>query len=400
MKILYHHRTRAADGCRVHIEEMIASLGHLGHEVMVVAPRQSRAEPSESKGSGWVPWLRQMLPAACAELLEFAYSFYAFFRLYAAYRRFRPDALYERYNLYTPTGAWLRTLTRIPVLLEVNAPMVAERSEHGGLALKRLADWTERLSWRSADHVLPVTRALARHVEAKGVPVERITVIPNGINLEHIPAPVEGDRPKSRFGLDGKLVLGFIGFMREWHGLDRVVDLLAHPDAPPELHLLLVGDGPARASIEAQAQRLGVSTRLTITGFLPHSAVPGYLAAFDVALQPAATEYASPLKLFEYLQAGRAIVAPDQPNIREVLTDGRNALLFDPAIPASFGDALLRLCRDDALRDRLGRAAHATIAEMNRTWDNNAAEVIELLSRRSAFRGAPSQVARDRFADR
>ena len=382
MKILYHHRTRAADGCRVHIEEMIASLRRLGHEVLVVAPSQSRAEPSESTGAGWVPWLRRKLPRACAELLEFAYAFYAFARLYAAYRRFRPDALYERYNLYTPTGAWLAALTRLPVLLEVNAPMVAERSEHGGLALTALADWTERLSWRTADYVLPVTKALARHVAAKAVPDERIVVVPNGINLAHIPEPAEGDRPKVRVGLEGKLVLGFIGFMREWHGLDRAVELLAKPSAPPELHLLLVGDGPARASIEAQAQKLGVSNRLTITGFLSHGEVPGYLSAFDIALQPAATEYASPLKLFEYLQAGRAIVAPDQPNIREILTGERNALLFDPAVPESFGEAILRLCQDQALRDRLGHAARATIAEMNRTWDNNAAEVIKLLGRR------------------
>lgn len=380
MKILYHHRTRAADGCRVHIEEMIASLRRLGHEVLVVAPRQSRGEPSESpKGSGWVPWLRRKLPPSWAELLEFAYSFYAFLRLYAGYRRFRPDALYERYNLYTPTGAWLRALTGLPVLLEVNAPMVAERSEHGGLALTRLADWTERLSWRSADYVLPVTRALARHVQAKGVLDDRVVVIPNGINLSHIPEPVEGDRPKAQFGLDDKIVLGFIGFMREWHGLDRAVELLTHPAAPPELHLLLVGDGPARGAIEALAQKLGVSAQLTITGFLPHGDVPAYLAAFDIALQPAATEYASPLKLFEYLQAGRAIVAPDQPNIREILVHGRNALLFDPAIPASFGEAILSLCRDSALRDRLGRGAHATIAELNRTWDHNAEKVIKLL---------------------
>ncbi|WP_189044288.1 glycosyltransferase family 4 protein [Aliidongia dinghuensis] len=382
MKILYHHRTRAADGCRVHIEEMIASLRGLGHEVLVVAPRQSRVEPSESKGTGWVPWLRQKLPRACAELLEFGYSLYAFARLYAAYRRFRPDALYERYNLYTPTGVWLAALTRLPVLLEVNSPMVAERSEHGGLALTALADWTERLSWRSADYVLPVTRALARHVQAKGVPDERIVVIPNGINLSHIPEPVEGARPKLPLGLEGKTVLGFIGFMREWHGLDRVVELLAHPAAPADVHLLLVGDGPARAAIEAQAQALGVADRLTITGFLPHGDVPAYLAAFDIALQPAATEYASPLKLFEYLQAGRAIVAPDQSNIREILTHDRNALLFDLAEPAAFGEAILRLCREPALRERLGNAARATIAELNRTWDNNARQVVALLDQR------------------
>ena len=399
MKILYHHRTRAADGCRVHIEEMVASLRRLGHEVMVVAPRQARAEPSDGKKSSWVPWLRRKLPRSWAELLEFAYSFYAFLRLYAAYRTFRPDALYERYNLFTPTGAWLGALTRLPVLLEVNAPMVAERSEHGGLALMALAEWTERLSWRSADYVLPVTRALARYVQAKDVPDERVVVIPNGINASNI-RPAEGDRSKARLRLDDEIVLGFIGFMREWHGLERAVELLAHPAAPPNLHLLLVGDGPARPIIESLAAELGVSGKVTITGFLPHEEVPAYLAGFDIALQPAATPYASPLKLFEYLQAGHAIVAPDQPNIREILTDGRNALLFDPAARTGFGEAVLRLCHDRALRDRLRLAAARTISELDRTWDSNASEVCRILDQRMESRKAAASSGPNHFLGR
>jgi glycosyltransferase involved in cell wall biosynthesis len=400
MKILYHHRTRAADGCRVHIEEMVASLRHLGHEVMVVAPRQARVEPGSGTTSSWVPWLRRKLPRSLTEFLEFSYSFYAFFRLYAAYRTFRPDALYERYNLFTPTGAWLGALTRLPVLLEVNAPMVAERTEHGGLALTKLAEWTERLSWRSADYVLPVTRALAQYVQAKGVPDELIVVIPNGINTAHILPSIEGGGSKTRLGLDDKIVLGFIGFMREWHGLERAVELLAHPAAPPELHLLLVGDGPARTSIESLAADLGMSDRVTITGFLPHDEVPAYLAAFDIALQPAATPYASPLKLFEYLQAGHAIVAPDQPNIREILTDGRNALLFDPALRTSFGEAVLRLCHDRSLRQRLGLAARSTIAEANRTWESNAVEVERIIRLRIGSRPTAAASRADRLLER
>jgi glycosyltransferase involved in cell wall biosynthesis len=395
MKILYHHRTRAADGCRVHIEEMVASLRGLGHEVMVVAPHEARAEPGREETASWIPWLRRQLPKASSEALEFAYSLYAFLRLYNAYIRFQPDVLYERYNLFTPTGAWLGRLTRLPVLLEVNAPMVAERSEHGGLALTRLADWTERLAWRTADRVLPVTKALAQYIQAKDVPEDRIVVIPNGIKLADFPDHLDGDTAKTRLGLDGKIILGFIGFMREWHGLERAIEVLAHPTAPPELHLLLVGDGPARTIIESLAEKLGVSAKLTITGFLPHEDVASYLAAFDIALQPAATPYASPLKLFEYLQAGRAIVAPDQPNIREILTDGQNALLFDPAKPAGFEEAVLRLCHDRELRHRLGRAAHSTIAQMNRTWDNNAQQVALLFDHQIRSRRATAGTLHD-----
>jgi len=85
--------------------------------------------------------------------------------------------------------------------------------------------------------------------------------------------------------------------------------------------------------------------------------------------------YASPLKIFDYMAAGRAIVAPDQPNIREILTSGETALLFDPAQPAAVWLAVLRLAGDAALRARLGAAAQAEIVRRRYTWAGNAARL-------------------------
>ncbi|HEY0837002.1 MAG TPA: glycosyltransferase family 4 protein [Azospirillum sp.] len=397
MKILYHHRTQAQDGCIVHIGELIAALRALGHEVVVVAPPDTEGGPAAAAGRATrIDGLRRALPKAAFEMLEFLYAFHACARLYRAVRRHRPDVLYERYNLYTPTGAWLKRLTGLPVLLEVNAPLVHERTAHGGLALTRLARWTEGLAWRSADRVLPVTDVLAGHVRAAGVPDERITVIPNGVDPRRFAADAEAAAAaKARLGLEGRLVLGFTGFVRDWHRLDRVVDVLAEPGGSAPPHLLLVGDGPARSGIEEHARRRGVADRVTVTGVLPHDAIAGHVAAFDVALQPAVTAYASPLKLFEYMQMGRAVVAPDTPNIREVLRDGDNALLFDPTDPAAFALAVRRLCRDGDLRVRLGARARATVAERPLTWDGNARRVAalfqDLLAARSVEPGIPAQ---------
>jgi glycosyltransferase involved in cell wall biosynthesis len=109
--------------------------------------------------------------------------------------------------------------------------------------------------------------------------------------------------------------------------------------------------------------------------------VPEHVAAFDIALQPAVVPYASPLKLFEYLALGKAIIAPRQANIEEILTDGENALLFDAAASGGFEAALTRLCADAALRERLSMAAVATIDRLDLTWLGNARKVIALASR-------------------
>jgi glycosyltransferase involved in cell wall biosynthesis len=172
--------------------------------------------------------------------------------------------------------------------------------------------------------------------------------------------------------------LGFTGFVRDWHGLDKVIELIANADAG--WHLLIVGDGPARNALEKQAMALGVTDRLTITGIVGRDQVAAHVAAFDIALQPAVVDYASPLKLFEYMALGRPVVAPAQPNIMEILTHEKDALLFDPRDPGALGRAVERLCRNAGLRRRIGEAARQTIQSRRLTWADNANRVAELFA--------------------
>lgn len=382
MKILYHHRTASKDGQAVHIEEMIDAMRALGHQVCVVAPAigvQTDKQGEMGGEVGWVHRLKSALPRAVYELLELAYSLVAYRQLAQATKDFQPDFIYERYNLFLLSGTLLKRKLGIPLLLEVNAPLVDERTKHsGGLTLVRLARWAEGTAWRSADHVLPVTHVLARHVQAYGVPIERISVIPNGINQEHFVHAPDPATAKARLGLNDQLVLGFTGFVRDWHGVDRVVRWMATTSAPSHCHLLVVGDGPVRTDLETLAATLGIAQRVTFTGVIDRERVPEHVAAFDVALQPAVTAYASPLKLMEYLVLGKAIIAPNEPNLLEILTNGNNALLFDDKTPGSFEAALTRLCADAALRNVLAEGAKNTITRMNLTWLGNADRVVML----------------------
>jgi glycosyltransferase involved in cell wall biosynthesis len=356
---------------------MLTALRSLGHEILVVGPRG--AEPARMGNEiGWARWLKASLPRALYELLELSYSVIALAQIVRAIRHFRPDVIYERYNLFLVAGVIAKRRYRIPLVLEVNAPVVAERSRFGGLALTRLARWSERFMWCGADRVLPVTQVLAEHVLAVGVPPQRVIVIPNGVNEAHFAAASDTDAAKAVIGLPGRRVLGFTGFIREWHGVDRVILWMASPAAPPDVHLLIVGDGPARAELEALARLHRVESRVTFTGVVPRERVPEYVAAFDVALQPAVVPYASPLKVFEYLALGKAILAPRQPNIEEILVDGRNALLFDPAHPEALAAALDRITNDSTLRALLAGGAARTIRERGLTWVDNAKRVTAL----------------------
>lgn len=367
MRILYSHRIQSRDGMSVHLEEMVRALRAEGHEVLVVGP--AIYEQSSFGGeSRLVAGIRRMVPGALQELAELAYNVPAYLRLLRAWLSFQPDFIYERYNLFFLAGAWLARCHGAVLYLEVNSPLAEERARFGGLKLQRLAFALERFIWRAATRVLPVTGVLGGIVQQAGVPAERVRVVPNGIALDRFAAPP----PPREQG--PQVVLGFVGFMRAWHGLDRVIGALPEQSG---LALVVVGDGPVRTELEAQAAALGVADRVRFTGLVAHEDVPTWLARFDIALQPRVTPYASPLKIFDYMAAGCAIVAPDQANIREVLTDGETALLFDPDQPASLVAALRRLIDDPALRLRFGCAARAELERRDYTWRHNAKRIAD-----------------------
>jgi glycosyltransferase involved in cell wall biosynthesis len=366
LRILYSHRIQSRDGQSVHVEELVSAFRALGHDVVVVGP--GFYEQSGFGGeSSLVATLRRLLPGALGELAELAYNFSAYRRLARAFRELRPDLIYERYNLYYLAGAWLARRMGTRFFVEVNAPLAEERARHGGLKLRAVARACERYVWRSATNVLAVTDVLRGHVLAAGADPARVRVVPNGVVLERFsPAAEAGKRMP---------VLGFVGFVRDWHGLDAVLRGMAeHADMP--VGFTVVGEGPARPGLEALAASLGVADRVRFTGLVPHEDVPATVAEFDIALQPRVVDYASPLKIFDYMAAGRAIVAPDQPNIREILAHERTALLFDPARPGAMWDAVARLLADKALRTRLGAAARTELEVRDFTWRGNAERIV------------------------
>ena len=372
MKILYSHRTQSADGQYVHIRELTEALAARGHEIIMAGPGGGEDNKKKALDAGSVSW-RRLIPGFAYEAAEMAYSVPAFQRLQTLFTAKQPQLLYQRYNLYYHAGAWLARKYNLPFILEVNAPLAEERARHGGLSLKKTAQRSEESIWRAADMVLPVTNVLADHVRAVGVPDERIRVIHNGVSKSQLDLR-DGGAIRNQYGLQDKLVLGFTGFVRPWHGVDKVIDFIGKAGRT-DLHLLLVGDGDIRADLESRAKEYGIADQVTTTGVIQRELIPDYVAAFDIALQPAVTAYASPLKLFEYMALAKPVLAPSRPNICEVLTDGENALLFESENDGSFFEGLKKLIDDAQLRQRLGAAARDTIVERDYTWAGNARRV-------------------------
>lgn len=386
MRILYHHRTQAEDGQAVHIRSLQRAFEQLGHEVVEVSlVKRSAPAPDAStapaKPAAWRALTR--LPRFARELAEYAYTSVGRPRIVAAARERKVDFIYERYAFGNAAGVMAARRLGLPLILEVNSPMVMELSRTRGLSFPKTAARLENWIFASAGRVCVVTQALGEILVELGVRRERLLVTQNGVELEryeHRDRAAARSAARDDLGLGperaGEVWLGFVGYYRDWHRLDLVLDALATPQLACA-RLAIVGEGPAHEGLVAQCERLGLGARVRFCGPRRHEQIPRLLPAFDVALVPAINPYASPLKLFEYMAASLPTVAPDQPNLREVLVDGENALLVPPGDGLQLQRALERLVTDDALRARLGACARATIVERDYTWIGNARRVVE-----------------------
>ncbi|MCP5363664.1 MAG: glycosyltransferase family 4 protein [Hyphomicrobiales bacterium] len=382
MKILYHQRTASKTGQSVHIEELVTAFEKLDHAVIMTKSARDKVRKI-GKQNKLISFIKKNIPLELYELAELAYSLVEFWRLRRDLIQNKPHVLYQRYNLFTLSGLILKKIYGIPFFLEVNSPLLEERSKYNGLKLRRLARWTQEQAWRGADMTFPVSEALAKYLRAAGVPDERITVTHNGINEDRFYKDFDRGAEKAKLGLENRIVLGFSGFIHEWHRLDMILDVMAQALHFP-IHLIVVGDGTPRPQLEAKAKQLGLSDRLTFTGVVERKRMPAYISTFDIAIQPGVTAYASPLKLFEYMALGCAIVAPRSPSIEEILTNDKDALLFRRDDCQSLAAQILKLCASEELRQKLGAQAKLTILERDYTWIGNARRIAALVPKQAS----------------
>jgi glycosyltransferase involved in cell wall biosynthesis len=392
MRILYHHRTRAADAQGVHIAEMIRAFSDLGHTVEVASLARSNANSGPSAASHREPlWSRLFarLPIA-PEILQLGYNVMGLLIVARAIRRFRPDFIYERYALFNFSGVLAARLFRLPLILEVNSPLAREARDEKRLALYRFAQRVETAICNAATRVIAVSTPLKRILVSHGVRAGRIAVMPNGVSPQ-LCQPIPADPTlRASLGLRGGIVVGFVGWFRPWHGLDLLIDAFAASRLASEGGtLLLIGDGPAMAALKAKVAQHGLERSTVFTGPLRHRDVAAHVALFDIAVQPAAVEYCCPMKIIEYLAQGKPVIAPRQDNICEILDDGVDALFFAPRDAASMTAALDRAAGDPELCRSLREAARGAISRRGLLWSNNAAAVIAMVEQALTSQGTP-----------
>jgi glycosyltransferase involved in cell wall biosynthesis len=367
-------------GSVAHTAGVISGLQQLGIQIEVVSSDRlpgvsapTQVEPPEVWFDGWL-----------RELEDLAYNVAFLLGAWRAARAFKPRAIYQRHTTFNVAGVILARLLKIPLVLEYNSSEVWKGRYWGGLRLERAARLVERINLGAANKVVVVSRVLRDELVEHGVGAERIVVIPNGVDPNVFRPDLDAQPVRDELGLGSSVVVGFSGTFGAWHGIPTLAQALPLVlAARPNVKWLLIGDGPLRHLVE---EAVAGDDRVILAGMVPHDQMPRYLTACDVLVSPHGRQadgrefFGSPTKLYEYMAAGRAIVASRLGQIAEVLEDEVTALLVEPDEPNGLADAIVRLVEDACLRSRLGCAAREAAVQRH-TWRQNAERVVLALER-------------------
>lgn len=298
----------------------------------------------------------------------------------------RPDIVHAHSPVLNALPA-LRAGRRhgVPVVYEVRAFWEDAAVDHGttreGSLRYRATRAMETHALQRAAHVFTICEGLRADIVARGIPAERVTVIPNAVDVENFSARAQPDAAlRTRLGLDGARVVGFIGSFYAYEGLDLLVAALpAMLARAPDVRLLLVGGGPQEAALRAQVGALGLGERVLFTGRVPHAEVQRYYDLVDVLAYPRhpmrLTELVTPLKPLEAMAQERLFVASDVGGHRELIRDGDTGVLFPAGNADALAHAVLGLLARPADWPRL-RAAGRRFVEEERTWQRSVAQYV------------------------
>lgn len=308
-------------------------------------------------------------------------NFFSNFNFYDAYLQCLPgvDLVQERNGLYRMAAAMAARRLKLPYILFFDADDLYEH-DYLGDPIKGVLRWRAeqmmRYNLRAAQRVICVSKATKqRLVNVWQTPAEKIEVFPNAVDVDvYRESPDSRQAVRASFGLQDQPLVIFVGGFYPWHdvqGLLTSFEMIAR--SHPEARLMLVGDGPQHQAMEAHAAGLGISAKVIFTGRVAHKEVPRLIGAADIAVAPypqmdRGAFWFSPMKLFEYMACGKAIVASDLGQIADAIQDGQSGLLVQAGSSAALAGAITRLIEDQSLRFCLGEQARRTAVE-NYSWE-------------------------------
>ena len=372
MKILYvasDQRVPGRTGGSVHVAEVASGLAALGHEVHVVALAGDGPRPSDF-----------MLHPSRMWLDHRALRWSARRQVEALLDELGANALMERYYNFGGEGIRAAHAKGVPTLLEVNSPL---KEPEGSLKSRLDRLLLVRPMARLRDEICAKTDAFVSPLPSivpERVPAAKVHRVNWGANVEKFRP--EGSRATLPLDPDRPVVV-FSGSFRPWHGADVLVHAATEV---PEAQFLFVGDGPSRGECESLAREKGLGARAHFTGAVAYDEMPGYLRWASVGVAPYQPSrlrqmqlgfYWSPLKVFEYMATGVAVISLDVEPLREIV-EPEQGVLVPEGRPTILAEAIRSLLGDETRLAAMGRSARERVVS-NYSWRKHCEDLDRVL---------------------
>lgn len=294
--------------------------------------------------------------------------------------------VWEKHDLFFGPGKRLSKKFNVPLISYVHAPVIWEASKWG---VKRYfwGKWLEKIetiSLKRADLIAVVSEEVKRKVMDMGVSESKILISPMAVEPGLFSDnEVTAVKLKGKFELHGKFIIGWTGSFRNFHGVDHIIKAFKKASEKyPETVLMLIGDGAEREKSEELVKSLGISNKVIFTGRLPFLEVPNYIALFDIAVVSTRNKdgfHYSPLKLREYMAAGKAVLAPDAGEIPFTFQDEENVKLFTAGNIESLEEGMLFFIENEGKKQEIAKKGKRMILHSG-TWEQELEKAMELLN--------------------
>lgn len=393
-----HLRVRSLVGWRVHIYELISHLSRMGHDIVLLGGDCARNKVGTEANPQIPQWRRAEIRLLQWPVLRpfrselsilglLRHEVYIFLSILITIirRKRRFDIIYRRHTQLNSEYI-LAKLFKIPLVKEVNGIVADERkiTAQADRVSLWFIDQVERFTMPKADKIIVVTTKLKEVLqEDYGVPGDKITVIPNGANIDLF-KPMDTVKVRAELGLaQNNNYVCFVGAFFPWQGIEyliRSMPLIMRQC--PDTQFLIVGNGQMKEELIELVEQIGVSDRITFTGIVPYQKVPLYINASDVCVAPFVSGERnertgiSALKLFEYMACKNPVVASRLSGL-EIMEESGAVILVEPKDPQALAAAIIKLLGNPELRKQMGERGRRFVVE-NQSWGSVAERVADV----------------------
>ena len=392
MKILYysphpHLHIEDQTGYGTHMREMIGAFEELGHQVKFLIAGEQTMRPQASATSLQKPsHLKQILKAIIPGIIWETVKDLALIRLDRASgeklaelaANFQPDVIYQRSHYGMVSGVQVAREFGIHHVLEVNSPNVDERIRLSGQSLlaqhaRKKDAWT----FSHSDHVVVVSTFLAKNLRIDQI-AKNWSVTPNAIRKgQELESTLDVSRESMNIDTSAFL-LGFVGSIFPWHGVDLIIDAVQHlQQEGKNVQALIVGDGKIRSELEKKAKVFGLSHCVHFIGAVPHKDTFAYTRICDVLILPKSHTYGSPVKIFEYALVCKPCIVPNTSPVKEVFRNGEYGQVVDPT-PEELTEAVKKVIVNPS-QARTQAQRWKEEVDRSYTWLSNATAALKLI---------------------